>query len=190
MRRPTGVTPRQWRLAAIYPKAASAYAAMVEAGYADSTALKNAKSQLETVGVAKAFAAQEEARQRKRDSASEIKRKAGAKVSTALDSETDPNYALSAWATASKVKAEYPDESNGELSEADLADASEHIRNVVMAVLFATRDDIIKGNFDVITPQLIADIEVKVSERQLTDCTLSDAITPTTLLLPRETATD
>ena len=175
MRRPTGVTPRQWRLAAIYPKAASAYAAMVEAGYADSTALKNAKSQLETVGVAKAFAAQEEARQRRRDSASEIKRKAGAKVSTALDSETDPNYALSAWATASKVKAEYPDESSGELSEADLDDATSYVARIVARVLLAAgcvRDDTL----------LLIQQAITAEDEQ--------ASPPATLLLPKETATD
>ena len=49
--RPKGVTPRQWRLAAIYPRAESAYQALRLAGYAHSTATQNAKSQLETVGV-------------------------------------------------------------------------------------------------------------------------------------------
>ena len=58
--RPKGVTPRQWRLAAIYPRAESAYQAMRLAGYAHSTATQNAKSQLDTLGVKRARAAIEE----------------------------------------------------------------------------------------------------------------------------------
>jgi len=54
IKRPNGVTAKQWRLAAIYPRAESAYAALVEAGYAKKTALKRASNILDRVGVKRA----------------------------------------------------------------------------------------------------------------------------------------
>ena len=148
---------------------------MIEAGYSEKTSLNMSRPILGSLGVARATAAQEEARRARRDSASEIKRKAGAKVSTALDSETDPNYALSAWATASKVKAEYPDESSGELSEADLDDATSYVARIVARVLVSVgcvRDDTL----------LLIQQAITAEDEQ--------AIPPATLLLPKETATD
>ena len=145
------------------------------AGYKPEGVLGNANTYIVSKGTQTAMRVQEEARRARRDSASEIKRKAGAKVSTALDSETDPNYALSAWATASKVKAEYPDESSGELSEADLDDATSYVARIVARVLVSVgcvRDDTL----------LLIQQAITAEDEQ--------AIPPATLLLPKETATD
>jgi hypothetical protein len=50
--RPKGVTAKQWRLAALYPRAESAYQALRAAGYAHSTADSLAARQIGSVGVA------------------------------------------------------------------------------------------------------------------------------------------
>ena len=48
--RPAGVTKRQWRLAALLPRCETAYQAMIQAGYAPSTARKNSARQTALVG--------------------------------------------------------------------------------------------------------------------------------------------
>ena len=55
--RPPGVTKRQWRLAALLPRAETAYEALIKAGYAPSTARKQSGRQSSLVGVARAQAA-------------------------------------------------------------------------------------------------------------------------------------
>ncbi len=52
--RPPGVTKRQWRLAALLPRAETAYQAMIEAGYAPATARKQSGRQSGLVGVKRA----------------------------------------------------------------------------------------------------------------------------------------
>jgi hypothetical protein len=53
-RRPNGVTAKQWRLAAIYPRAESAYQALIQAGYAKTTAAKQSSIILDGIGVKRA----------------------------------------------------------------------------------------------------------------------------------------
>lgn len=150
--RPKGVTPRQWRLAAIYPRAESAYAALIAAGYAHKTATQNAKSQLETVGVQRAMAVQSAA---KRDSAAAIKSKSAARVLAEVERDgVDPMFALSAWTSASKVKAEYPDEENG-IEAGERQAAAIYLRNVVRAVLVAAGHDITSDLYQRISNEVI-----------------------------------
>ena len=132
---PTGVTKRQWRLAALRPRVETAYAALIAAGYSHSTATQNAKSQLETVGVQRAREAQALARL---DSAGEIRAKSGAKVLREVSrDDTDPQFALAAWATAAKVQSEYPQEEAG-VGDYDRNNAREYIQAIVDRVLLAT----------------------------------------------------
>ena len=56
--RPPGVTPRQWRLAALYPRASSAYEALIAAGYTPVTALASASRALGSAGVQRAMRVQ------------------------------------------------------------------------------------------------------------------------------------
>lgn len=108
VKRPPGIAPRQWRLAALYPRCQTAWEACERAGFSPVTARAMSRRALMSVGVERATRAIAEAQ---RDSAREVKRKAGARVNRELDTETaDPTFALSAWATASKIAAEYPDE--------------------------------------------------------------------------------
>lgn len=60
--RPKGVTAKQWRLAALYPRAESAYQALRAAGYAHSSADRMARPLLGTLGVARARESQDAAR--------------------------------------------------------------------------------------------------------------------------------
>jgi hypothetical protein len=57
IQRPHGVTPKQWRLAAIYPRAESAYQALIAAGYSPKNADRNAKRELGRVGLERATVA-------------------------------------------------------------------------------------------------------------------------------------
>jgi len=57
--RPKGVTPKQWRLAALYPRCETAYEACIRAGYKPSVATGVAKRTYDTVGVRRALATQE-----------------------------------------------------------------------------------------------------------------------------------
>ena len=56
--RPKGVTPKQWRLAALYPRCETAYQALIEAGYAHKTASKTASNILDRPGIRRAREAQ------------------------------------------------------------------------------------------------------------------------------------
>ena len=56
--RPPGVTPRQWRLAALKDRCDSAYDACIQAGYKPSVALTKARRTSEAVGVRRAMEAQ------------------------------------------------------------------------------------------------------------------------------------
>ena len=60
--RPKGVTPKQWRLAALYPRAESAYQAMIQAGYTHNTSAKTASNILDRIGVKRAREAQDAAK--------------------------------------------------------------------------------------------------------------------------------
>ena len=52
--RPPGITAKQWRLAALLPRAESAYQAMIQAGYSPSTARSSAGRQRDLAGVKRA----------------------------------------------------------------------------------------------------------------------------------------
>ena len=133
--RPLGVTARQWRLAAIYPRAATARAALLEAGYALSTAEATASKILDSAGYRRASQVQAAA---KLDSAGEIRQKSGAKVLREVSrDDTDPQFALAAWATAAKVQSEYPQEEAG-VGDFDRNNAREYIQAIVDRVLLAT----------------------------------------------------
>ena len=133
--RPLGVTARQWRLAAIYPRAATARAALLEAGYALSTAEATASKILDSAGYRRASQVQAAARL---DSAGEIRQKSGAKVLREVSrDDTDPQFALAAWATAAKVQSEYPQEEAG-VGDFDRNNAREYIQAIVDRVLLAT----------------------------------------------------
>ena len=132
---PTGVTKRQWRLAALRPRVETAYAALIAAGYAETTALKQSSKTLERVGIQRAREAQALARL---DSAGEIRAKSGAKVLREVSrDDTDPQFALAAWATAAKVQSEYPQEEAG-VGDFDRNNAREYIQAIVDRVLLAT----------------------------------------------------
>lgn len=132
--RPPGVTIQQWRLAVLYPRAKNAYQALVQAGYARSTALGAAKPTLESLGVKRASEAIAAA---KRDSAAAIKSKSAARVLAEVERDgVDPMFALSAWTSASKVKAEYPDEEAG-LGDGERETARAYVRRIVRACLVA-----------------------------------------------------
>ncbi len=53
-RRPNGVTARQWRLAALYPRCETAYEALIAAGYSTTTAKARASKTLDAIGVKRA----------------------------------------------------------------------------------------------------------------------------------------
>jgi hypothetical protein len=105
-KRPKGVTAKQWRLAAIYPRAESAYQALVAAGYTPVTALASSAVILGSSGIARAKQAQEEAQ---RDTAHEIARKAGRIVADRLDTMQDQGL-IAAWKVAHDIKAASPPE--------------------------------------------------------------------------------
>jgi hypothetical protein len=135
--RPPGVTKRQWRLAALLPRCETAAEALRLAGYAELTIDRMARPTLGTLGVRRASQAIAAA---KSDSAREIKRKAGAFVSQALDAkEADPTYALNAWATASKIATDYPDEEQG-VGPGERSDARDYIHNLIRFALAAAKD--------------------------------------------------
>ncbi len=58
--RPPGVTPRQWRMALLYPRCESAYQAALQAGYKPSTARSRGRSISTSVGVIRAAQAIQE----------------------------------------------------------------------------------------------------------------------------------
>jgi hypothetical protein len=132
--RPKGVTPRQWRLAVLLPRAQSSYQACVDAGYLPTGAAGNAHTYIVSKGTQSALVAIESQLAAKRDSAAAIKRKAGARVSRELDGEPDPNYALNAWATASKIHAEYPDEQHG-VADAERMAYTMYLRRFARALI-------------------------------------------------------
>ena len=137
----------------------------------------------------RAIAAQTAQAQAKRDSATEIKRKAGARVSVALDGDTDPVYALNAWATASKVKADYPDEEQG-LDDATMQTARDYISKVVQCTVDYIASKLVSDNMDVralLSQQAIDSIVLASESCELTQYPLSDAIPPSTTLLPAKT---
>ena len=187
--RPAGVSLRQWRLAALYERCSSAREALLQAGYSLAIAEGAAKRTFDTIGVQRARVAQEEMRQAKRDSATEIKRKAGARVSIALDGDTDPVYALNAWATASKVKADYPDEEQG-LDDATMQTARDYISKVVQCTVDYIASKIVSDNMDVrslLSPQAIDAIVLASESCELTQYPLSDVAPPAPALLPAKT---
>jgi len=63
--RPPGVTPKQWRLAVLLPRAEVAYKACLQAGYAPSTAIQHSSRLARAVGTKLAMTAIQE---RQRDS--------------------------------------------------------------------------------------------------------------------------
>lgn len=177
LKRPPGVTPKQWRLAVLFPRAESAYQALIQAGYTPSTALGKAKRATESVGVERATEAIAAA---KRDSARQIKQIAGAGVLTAVSSKNaDPNYALSAWATASKIAAEYPDQEEG-VGNAEREAAKAYIRRVVrgaIAALVATGALHNSADAPALSDEVIDSIALAAESSELTECTLPD-VTP------------
>ena len=72
------------------------------------------------------------------DSAGEIRAKSGAKVLREVSrDDTDPQFALAAWATAAKVQSEYPQEEAG-VGDYERNNAREYIQGIVDRVLHAT----------------------------------------------------
>ena len=133
--RPKGVTARQWRLAALYPRCKTSVEALIKAGYARATANGVAKRTFDSAGVQLAIKAQTQA---KLDRAREIKAFSASRVLAEVKKDDgDPNYALSAWATASKVAAEYPDEDEG-IGESDREAVRAYVCRAIQAVLDAT----------------------------------------------------
>jgi hypothetical protein len=84
--RPPGVTPKQWRLAAIYPRAENAYQALIAAGYKPSTALAKARRTSESVGVKRAT---EALQVQQRDRAGEARGLAGIGKLALTDAKKD-----------------------------------------------------------------------------------------------------
>ncbi len=173
-RLPTGTTWKQWRLAVLAPRCATAVQALEAAGYSRITAVAAAKRAFSSVGVLRAQAVIQE---QQRDRAREIKRKAGNRVNSALDGEgSDPNYALSAWATASKIAAEYPDENEG-VGEAERGAARAYIGRVITFAFQALASKVGYDNMDEITTlslQLADSIALAAENSELTEYRLSD----------------
>lgn len=101
---PPGVTKRQWRLAAIYPRAESAYQALIQAGYKPVTALASAKRSLGSVGVQRAAEAIEARETGKRDKARAHYERAGDILGDRLDSMRD-EVVLATWKTSADILA-------------------------------------------------------------------------------------
>lgn len=148
-KRPPGVTAKQWRLAAIYPRAETAYQALVEAGYSVKTAQKNACHQLGTVGVQRAFAVQAEAR---RDRASEIDDLAAAELVKRLQPSAVASLhaadVAQIWGGARKVRVELPLDTDSTVGDFERLSAQEYIRNVVKAVLIALGHETTDASLD------------------------------------------
>jgi len=105
------------------------------AGYSEDTAVSSAKDIRERPGVQRAI---EAIRASRLDSAGEIRAKSGAKVLREVSrDDTDPQFALAAWATAAKVQSEYPQEEAG-VGDYDRNNAREYIQAIVDRVLLAT----------------------------------------------------
>ena len=130
---PPGVTRRQWKLAQLYPKAETAYEALVQAGYAPVTAIKAPGRVAGAIGVQRATAALVE---RQRDSASSIKKAVVPKVAAHVKDGMALQDALAVWATSSKIEAEYPDSGAETVGDAEL-EAIKLIRRRMVQFAFA-----------------------------------------------------
>lgn len=177
--RPPGVTIKQWRLAMLLPRCRTAYEAIKAAGYSESTARDRTRDVSVAIGTQRAAEAQAKAR---RDRAPEIESlSASAVVARLQPGKIDELHATELaqiWGGARKIRVELPLQDESGVDDAALQQAAEYIRNVVYGVLVATRAEIINGNFDAITPELIDTVAVKAQTEKFTQCRLSDAALP------------
>ena len=99
-----------------------------------------------------------------------------------VTTDMQPELALSTWATASKIAAEYPDEGADNIGDAERAAASAYLRKVVRAVIGLVQSD----PAILVTDQLIDSVALTASasdNSSYVNCTSP----PATELAPIET---
>ena len=185
--RPKGVTARQWRLAALYPRCKTSVEALIQAGYARATATGVAKRTFDSAGVQRAIATQTQA---KLDSARSINGIVAGKLRSRIeDDSASDQLILGAYKVTTDALVAGADDVES-IGEHERIEAREYIKTIINALLVATRADITMGNFDVITPQLIDSIVDRAERGELTQYQLSDASPHSpTLQLPESSAT-
>ena len=136
--RPKGVTARQWRLAALYPRCKTSVEALIQAGYARATANGVAKRTFDSAGVQRAIVAQQQA---KLDSARNINGITAAKLRQRIqDDSASDQLILGAYKiTGEAIVAGVDDVET--VSEADRQDANSYIKAIVERILVATGID-------------------------------------------------
>ena len=185
--RPPGITARQWRLAAIYPRCKTAYEACVLAGYKPSGVNGNAHTYIVSKGTQLARAYQDAT---KLDSARSINGIVAGKLRSRIeDDSASDQLILGAYKVTTDALVAGADDVES-IGEHERIEAREYIKSIINALLVATRADITMSNYDAITPQLIDSIVDKADRGELTQYQLSDAVPQsTTLLLPESSAT-
>ena len=136
--RPKGVTARQWRLAALYPRCKTSVEALIQAGYARATANGVAKRTFDSTGVQRAMVAQQQA---KLDSARNINGITAAKLRQRIqDDSASDQLILGAYKVTTDAIVAGADEVET-VSESDRQDANSYIKAIVERILVATGVD-------------------------------------------------
>ena len=181
-KRPPGITARQWRLAAVYPRCKTAYEACVLAGYKPSGVNGNAHTYIVSKGTQLAKAYQDAT---KLDSARSINGITAAKLRQRIqDDSASDQLILGAYKiTGEAIVAGVDDVET--VSEADRQDANSYIKAIVERILVATGID----PYTTSTQQLIDNTLVAgpaSDNSQYVNCASPQS---TTLLLPESGVT-
>lgn len=137
-KRPVGVTSRQWRLAALYPRCKTATEALLKAGYAKTTARALQSKILDGIGVQRAKAAQES---KKLDSARSINGITAAKLRSRIENDSaSDQLILGAYKVTTDAIVAGADDVES-VSESDRLDANNYIKAIVERILVATGID-------------------------------------------------
>lgn len=184
---PKGTTKRQWRLAALRERVETAYEALIAAGYAHSTATQNAKSQLETVGVQRAKAAQDAA---KRDSGRSIHRSSLAELSRRITSEARDELILGAVKVTGDLVASGIDTGDDGIADSDRESARAYISKLVHCTADYIASKVVSDNLEHplrLSAQDVEAIVLAAETVELTNCTFPDAGSPPTTDLTVQT---
>lgn len=172
--RPKGVTPKQWRLALLYPRCETAYEAAILAGYKPSTAAARAGRMSAAIGTLRAAQAQQAA---ELDSASKVFRGAGAELAKRVEAGMRDEALIMAWKTAADVKSSGVSDAAAAVSQAERDNVKEYMARVVAAAYqlgFATAAPHNQAIPPTISAQVIDTVLLAAETQQVTYCALSD----------------